>query len=32
MAGNFGGNLIWRIDEIIVFGEIYCGSWASLMP
>ena len=25
MAGNFGGNLFWRIVEIIAFGEIYFG-------
>ena len=30
MAGNFGRSLFWRIDEIIAFGGIYFGSWASL--
>ena len=25
MAGNFGGNLFWRIAEISVFGGIYFG-------
>ena len=29
MAGNFGGKIFWRIAEIMTFGEIYFGSWAS---
>ena len=29
MAGNFDGNLFWRIDEIVAFGGIDLGSWAS---
>ena len=32
MAGNFGGNLFWQIDDIIAYGKIYFGSWASLIP
>ena len=28
MAGNFGGNLFWRIAEISVFGGIYFGGLA----
>ena len=32
MAGNFGRNLFWQIDEFIAYGEIYFGGWASLMP
>jgi len=30
MAGNFGGKIFWRIAEIMAFGEIYFGGWASL--
>ena len=30
MAGNFGGNLFWRIVEISVFGEFTLAVWQSL--
>ena len=32
MVGNFGGNLIWRIAEISVFGGIYFGGLAKPVP
>ena len=30
MARNFGGKLVWQIAEIMTFGGIYFGGWASL--
>ena len=32
MAGNFGGNLFWRLAEISVFGGIYFGGLAKPVP
>ena len=31
IAGNFGGNIFWRIAENKSFGGIYFGGWASLL-
>ena len=32
MAGNFGGNLFWRITEISVFGGMDFGGLAKPVP